>query len=81
MQVVTWREQPNSGLGQSITPNAAPLRITTFDSDLDDQPPPTARMSLNDRRPAMWRKCATRPQECRLRPDEAAVARTRVHAS
>jgi hypothetical protein len=34
---------PNGGLGQSITPNAAPLRITTFDSDLDDQPPPGGR--------------------------------------
>ncbi len=32
---------PNGGLGQSITPNAAPLRITTFDPDRDDQPPPT----------------------------------------
>jgi hypothetical protein len=58
---------PNAGLGQLVTPNAAPLRLSTFDGDRDeDQPRPQAQERPRDEDMARLRQqapAASRPED------------------
>ena len=64
---------PNAGIGQNVTPNAAPLRIQPFEADTQRRRPPG-----RGERPAggrRWRRCG------RWRSSSASPSTTRGRAS